>query len=73
MINLSECKFGDKLKMRNGKMAIYACISPYSGSHILFTESVEFGYFIIFASDNGFFEYVTERGYDIVGKWEGEE
>ena len=23
MINLSECKFGDKLKTRNGRMAVF--------------------------------------------------
>lgn len=73
MINLNECKFGDKLKMRNGKMAIYACISPYSGSHILFIESVESGYVMLFAADNGVVDYMIENSYDIVGKWEDEE
>ena len=44
MINLSECKFGDRLKMRNGKMAIYAGKAPHCTSHFLVMDSIKFGY-----------------------------
>ncbi len=73
MINLNECKFGDKLKMRNGKMAIYVGISPGCTIHFLVMESIEFGYGMLYASDNGIIDLSTERGYDIVGKWQDEE
>lgn len=29
MVNLNECKFGDRLKMRNGEMAIYVGRGPH--------------------------------------------
>ena len=69
MLNLNECKFGDRLKMRNGEMAIYVGISPGCSTHFLVMESIEFGYGMLYASDNGVLEYATENSYDIVGKW----
>ena len=72
MVNLNECKFGDRLKMRNGEMAIYVGISPGCSTHFLVMESIEFGYGMLYASDNGVLEYATENSYDIVGKWEDE-
>ena len=36
MINLNECKFGDRLKMRNGGMAIFVGDNPqYNGYDIV--------------------------------------
>ena len=29
MVNLNECKLGDKLKMRNGELAIYVGRDPH--------------------------------------------
>ena len=72
MINLNECKFGDRLKMRNGEMAIYVGITPGCSIHFLVMESIEFGYGMLYASDNGVMENLTERSYDIVCKWEDE-
>ena len=51
MINLNECKFGDRLKMRNGKMAIYVGKEPHCISHFLVMEIIEFGYGMLYASD----------------------
>lgn len=73
MINLNECKFGDRLKMRNGKMAIYVGKAPHCASHFLVMDSIKFGYGMLYGLDNGIMENLTERGYDIVGKWEDEE
>ena len=72
MVKLSECKFGDRLKMRNGKMAIYVGKAPHCISHFLVINSIKFGYGMLYASDNGVMENLTERSYDIVGKWEDE-
>ena len=73
MINLNECKFGDKLKMRNGEMAIYVGITPGCSIHFLVMESIEFGYGMLYGLDNGVMGNLSERSYDIVGKWEDEE
>ena len=73
MVNLNECKFGDRLKIRNGKMAIYVGKAPHCTSHFLVMDSIKFGYGMLYASDNGVMENLTERSYDIVGKWEDEE
>lgn len=70
MINLNECKFGDKLKMRNGKMAIYVGISAPCTIHFLVAYNEEYGYAMLYAEDNGVMPYHRERDFDIVGKWE---
>ena len=44
MVKLSECKFGDRLKMRNGKIAIYVGKAPHCISHFLVMDSIKFGY-----------------------------
>ena len=31
MVNLSECKFGDKLKTRDGRMAVFLGTDAYPG------------------------------------------
>ena len=44
MVNLNECKFGDRLEMRNGKMAIYVGKEPYCVSYFSVMDSIKFGY-----------------------------
>ena len=44
MVNLNECKLGDKLKMRNGELAIYVGRDPRCASHFVVCNSVEYGY-----------------------------
>ena len=40
MVNLNECKFGDKLKMRNGKMPPrLPSFAWYSGHSAVFLQS----------------------------------
>ena len=73
MINLNECKFGDRLKMRNGKMAIYVGKAPYCFTHFLVMDSIKFGYGMLSGLDNGVMGNLTERSYDRIGKWEDEE
>ena len=69
MVNLNECKLGDKLKMRNGKLAIYVGRDPHCVSHFMVCNSVEFGYAMLYPNDNGIMEHFDERCYDIIGKW----
>ena len=69
MVNLNECKLGDKLKMRNGKLAIYVGRDPRCASHFLVCNSVKFGYTMLYANDDGIMEYCDKRGYDIISKW----
>ena len=73
MVKLNECKFGDRLKMRNGKMAIYVGKELHYISHFLVMESIKFGYGMLYASDNEIMDNLIERSYDIIGKWEDEE
>ena len=70
MVNLNECKFGDRLKMRNGKMAIYAGKAPHCTLHFLVMDSIKFGYGMLYGLDNGVMGNLTERSYDIIGKFD---
>lgn len=70
MINLNECKFGDKMKMRNGRMAIYVGKAPHCVSHFLVANDEEWGYSMLYAADNGEMPYHNTRGFDVIGKWE---
>lgn len=69
MINLNECKFGDRLKMRNGKMAIYVGKQQYCFSHFIVAEQ-EDGYMMLYADDNGVLSNSSIRDYDIISKYE---
>ena len=73
MVYLSECKFGDKLKTKNGRMALligngcagalFTCIVKADGCDFL----------SMFYYTNGeVFNRVFGDKYDIVGKWEDE-
>ena len=72
MINLSECKFGDKLKTRDGRMALFL------GEIFVFVkgfvcaikgEGVEFST-EYYKNDGTALNSVHYSKYDIVGKWE---
>ena len=73
MVNLNECKLGEKLKMRNGELAIYVGRDPHCSSHFVVCNNAEYGYAMIYANDDGFMEYCSERSYDIIGKWKEKE
>lgn len=72
MINLSKCKFGDKLKMRNGEMAVYVGKERHSIIHFLVANNEELGYAMLYAEDNGVMPYHNTREFDIIGRWEDE-
>ena len=69
MVTLNDCKLGDKLKMRNGELAIYVGRSPRCASHFLVCNSVKFGYAMLYANDDGIMANFENSDNDIIGKW----
>ena len=75
MVNLSECKFGDKLKTRDGRMAlflgeVFMLIRGFSCS----IKDEGMGFFSMFYRRDGkVFDGAFGNKYDIIGKWEDEE
>lgn len=73
MVNLNECKFGDRLRTRDGRLAIY-CEKSENDNHILMLESPTRGFMIVPKyNDNGeckFFSQRSEGRYDILNKFD---
>lgn len=73
MINLNECKFGDRLRTRGRRLAIY-CENSGNDNHTLMLESPTQGFMIITRyKDNGeckFFSQRSEGIYDILNKFD---
>ena len=84
MINLNECKFGDRLKTRDGRLAIFMHKLPQSNVYCLAVATTKerndyfSAYYEKVSRKTGDFyecEYGSERYReygDIVGKWEDE-
>ena len=76
MINLNECKFGDRLKTKDGEMVVFLGIEDYHG----FDGACRTKYYCAMAKDDSFMlmEYDDgERGGygflpEIVCRWEDE-
>lgn len=74
MVNMNDFKFGDKLKMSNGEMGIYAgrcendviflngCIKPFTEKVHCIIIPDKIHYRVVIVGDNDPF--------DVVGKWE---
>ena len=74
MINLSECKFGDKLKTRDGRMALFLgeSFGIVRGSTCVI-EDEKLGYFTMLYRNDGKVLYgIIDENYDIIDKWEDE-
>ena len=72
MINLSECKFGDRLKTRDGRMAIF-CEQDNYGGYCLVLEGEKQPFMIVDRYDCDGICHFFKRAdgkFDIVGKWE---
>ena len=74
MINLSECKFGDKLKTRDGRMAVFlgkgyefaeGFFCPIKGGENSFS-------IMFYRSDGKVFYSAFGNNYDIIGTCEDE-
>ena len=75
MVNLSECKFGDRLKTRDGRMALFlqrSNVVKYAFSCAI--ESVTAICMPLYYTDGRrcFYSEHELTGLDIVGKWEDE-
>ena len=74
MVYLSECKFGDKLKTRDGRMALF--LGESFGVARCFTcviEDKKHGYFTMLYRNDGKVLYsIIDENYDIIGKWKDE-
>ena len=75
MINLNECKFGDKLRTRGGHMVLYGCRDK--DSHTCIVQQEDTGFLVVLDyADNGIYcgnaIRSSNNGFDIIGKWEDE-
>ena len=76
MINLSECKFGDKLRTRDGCMALFLgeCFGFVIEDFACAIKGEEKSFFTMFYRQDGkAFGAAFGNKYDIIGKWEDEE
>ena len=74
MVKLSECKFGDKLKTRDGRMALFLGESfGFVRGFACAIEDQKYGYFTVLYRNDGKVLYsIIDENYDIIGKWEDE-
>ena len=74
MVKLSECKFGDKLKTRDGRMALFLgeSFSVVRGFDCAI-EDKKHSYFTMLYRKDGKVSYsFIDEDNDIIGKWEDE-
>lgn len=74
-MNLNECKFGDRLRMANGQMAIYLMRDDLNGHSCAVQDYAFLGTAIIMTyNDDGLQNTVFNEyeKYNITGKWEDE-
>ena len=74
MVYLSECKFGDKLKTRDGRMALFLGESfGFVRGFACVIEDKKHSYFTMLYRKDGKVSYsFIDEDYDIIGKWEDE-
>ena len=75
MVKLSECKFGDNLKTRDGRMALFLgeCFEFVQEGFVCAIKGEENGFSIMFYRRDGkVFYSAFGNKYDIIGKWEDE-
>lgn len=75
MINLNECKFGDRLRTRDGRMAVFLHKSFFNQeAYICAARRDKYSHLEIKYRANGKWYYDNEpSGLDIIGKWEDEQ
>ena len=75
MVYLSECKFGDKLKTRDGRMALFlgGCFEFVQEGFVCAIKGEENSFNTMFYRRDGkVFDGAFGNKYDIIGKWEHE-
>ena len=74
MINLNACEFGDRLKTRDGRMAVFLgkCYEFVQGfASAIKGEENSFST-VFYRPDGKVFHAAFGNKYDIIGKWEDE-
>lgn len=70
MINLNECKFGDKLRTKDGRMAVFLHKSITHNVYICIIEHNNHSHLKMKFRENGKRYYDNEpSAFDIVSKW----
>lgn len=73
MVNLNECKFGDKLRTRDGRMALFLGDKSQLSDNVCAIKDEALGFLSMFYNDNGTpSNSAYGNQYDIIGKWENE-
>ena len=73
MVNLNECKFGDKLRTRDGRMALFLGDKPQLAYNICAIKDEALGFLSMFYNDNGTPSHSSYGNqYDIIAKCEDE-
>ena len=75
MIKLSECKFGYKLRIRDGRMALFLgeCFEFVQEGFVCAIKGEENSFNTMFYRRGGkVFDGAFGNKYDIIGKWEDE-
>ena len=75
MLNLSECKFGDRLKTRDRRIALFLgeCFEFVQKGFVCAIKGEENSFYtMIYRQDGKVFDGAFGNKYDIIGKWEGE-
>ena len=75
MVNLSKCKFGDRLKTRDGRMALFLgeCFEFVQEGFACAIKGEGNSFSTMFYRQNGkVFHNAFGNKYDIIGKWEDE-
>ena len=75
MVKLNECKFGDKLKTRGERMALFLgeCFDFVQEGFVCAIKSEEKSFFtMIYRQGGKVFNTAFGSKYDIIGKWEDE-
>ena len=73
MVNLNECKFGDRFKTRGGCMAIFLHKSITPNVYICIIENTQRSHLEMkfWANGKRYFDNEPSK-FDIIGKWEEE-
>ena len=73
MLNLNECKFGDRFKTRGGRMAIFLHKSITPNVYICIIENTQRSHLEMkfWANGKRYFDNEPSK-FDIIGKWEEE-
>ena len=75
MVNLSECKFGDRLKTRDGRMALFLgeCFEFAQEGFVCAIKGEENSFYtMVYRQDGKVFDGAFGNKYDIIGEWEDE-